>query len=68
MTCPAFTSLLKSARISTTCPESCEPTITVVVGVTVPVDETEAMMFPRCTRSVRYRCPPSPGSPEVRET
>ncbi len=52
-TCFAFTGELKSTRISTICPESCEPTSTVETGVSVPVARTLAVIGPRSTAASR---------------
>ncbi len=55
MSCPRLTSELKSANSSLTCPETCEPTWTVMTALRFPVVVTKAVMLPRVTGVVRKR-------------
>ena len=47
MTCPFFTIELKSAYISSTVPDTCVPTCTVVTACKVPVAPTWSTTSPR---------------------
>jgi len=53
MTWSFLTSELKSAFSSLTCPETWEPTSTVITALRVPVAETAAVRGPRVTAAVR---------------
>ncbi len=53
MSWPFFTTELKSAKSSLICPETCEPTWTVITAFRVPVAETAAVSGPRVTGAVR---------------
>ncbi len=45
---------LKSANSSLICPETCEPTWTVITALRLPVAETAEVIGPRVTAAVRY--------------
>jgi hypothetical protein len=53
MTWSFFTAELKSAKSSLICPETWEPTCTVITALRVPVAETAAVRGPRVTATVR---------------
>jgi hypothetical protein len=55
MSCPRFTSELKSANSSLTCPDTWEPTWTVITALRLPVVEMDAVTTPRVTGAVRKR-------------
>ncbi len=50
---PCFTGELKSTNSSLIWPETCEPTCTDVTGLSVPVDDTVAVIGPFSTFAVR---------------
>ena len=54
-TWPASTSELKSASSSLICPDTCEPTMTVMTAFSVPVVDTALVIGPRSTAAIRYR-------------
>ena len=53
MTCPFFTSALKSASTSRICPDTWELTCTCTVAASVPEAATVAVSVPRSTLAVR---------------
>src|SRR6185295_8622109 len=59
MTWSFFTWVLKSAKISMICPETWEPTCTVVTAFSVPLATTTACSGPRSTAPMRYLVSPA---------
>ena len=58
---PFLTCELKSAKSSLICPDTWEPTWTVMTALRFPVAETVAVSGPRSTRATRYLgVPPRP--------
>ena len=51
--CPAFTSELKSTKMSLICPLTCVPTDTCLTGFTAPLADTVACKLPRSILAVR---------------